>query len=128
MKKALLILFISMLVSSLCFAQEATVQANKSETTEIAVKNNCVIEGAVGTGAEVKAEKAGKIPSFAAMTQEQLVELKEAKAKGCVLVCDLVAKCVPGCDPPDENNTVHGCSSCHHFDYYLVNCHRKCDK
>lgn len=22
-------------------------------------------------------------------------------------------KCVPGCDPPDENNTVRGCSSCY---------------
>ncbi len=21
--------------------------------------------------------------------------------------------CVPGCDPPDENNTIHGCSSCY---------------
>ncbi|TBR16333.1 hypothetical protein EPO66_04820 [bacterium] len=128
MKKMLFVLFISMFVSSLCFAQEPTAQVNKSETTEIAVKSNCVIEGVAGAEAKVKAEKADKVPSFAAMTQEQLVELKEAKAKGCVLVCDLVAKCVPGCDPPDENNTVHGCSSCHHYDYYLINCHKQCDK
>ncbi len=128
MKKILFMVFGLIFFSSLCFAHEAMVQSNKTETTEIAVKSNCVIEGAVGAEAKVKAEKADKIPSFAAMTQEQLVELKEAKAKGCVMVCDLVAKCVPGCDPPDENNTVHGCSSCHHYEYYLVNCRKQCDK
>jgi hypothetical protein len=36
-------------------------------------------------------------------------------------------KCVPGCDPPDENNTVHGCSSCYSKKRVCVRWTEVCD-
>lgn len=36
-------------------------------------------------------------------------------------------QCVPGCDPPDENNTVHGCSPCYSKKPVCVSWEEVCD-
>jgi hypothetical protein len=36
-------------------------------------------------------------------------------------------QCVPGCDPPDENNTIHGCSSCYSKKSVCVSWEEVCD-
>lgn len=36
-------------------------------------------------------------------------------------------QCVPGCDPPDENNTIHGCSSCYSTKSVCVRWEEVCD-
>jgi hypothetical protein len=45
--------------------------------------------------------------------QRAAADKANAALKNCRKGICLQTKCVPGCDPPDERNTVHGCSSCY---------------
>jgi hypothetical protein len=80
--------------------------------------------------AQVPKESVSK-SGFVKLTPDQWKKLQpdfegqsDTKGTDCRLVnCKKV--CIPGCDPPDENGTIRGCSSCYSW-YY--ECELVCDK
>lgn len=81
--------------------------------------------------AEASANLAGK-DGYVRLTADQWEQLrpqfegsaaKSTPAKACRVVnCRRI--CIPGCDPPDSNGTIRGCSSCYSW-YY--ECDLVCD-
>ncbi len=58
--------------------------------------------------------------------QYKMYQIQRKTNKECWLVCtNCQERCIPGCDPPDENNTVHGCSPCYTKEI-ICKCYVKC--
>jgi hypothetical protein len=60
-------------------------------------------------------------------TQTRMQMEMAAQKKNCHIECNgCRTVCVPGCDPPDRDGTVHGCSSCYSREIVCDVCREVC--
>jgi hypothetical protein len=69
----------------------------------------------------------GKGKTFLRLTPDEYQKMFVAADKGRLCKCvERHYECIPGCDPPEENGTIHGCSSC--YTRYVVCDRWECNK